>query len=87
MPVGGGVALGGTSVAVGSMVAVGTGVSVGAGVAVANSRVMIVAVMAGVLVGTFGAQSFWPTKMVEDEPRQFAFCNCDTVVRYSWLIL
>ena len=87
VPVGGGVAVGGIGVALGSIVLVGSGVELGIGVAVSNSMLMMVAVITAVLVGTFGTQSFCPTKMVVDPPRQLACCSWETVVRYNWLIL
>lgn len=83
MSVGGGVAVGGIGVALGAIVFVGSRVAVGGRVTVANSIVMMVAVMAGVLVATFGTQSFCPAKMLVEEPRQLACCNCETVVRYN----
>ena len=36
---------------------------------------VFVIVIAGVLVGTFGTQSTWPTWMIVDAPMQFADCN------------
>jgi len=52
-------------------VAVGVAVVVGIGVLVAT----------GVLVGTLGTDSFCPTLMRTEDPRQFAFCNCPTLTR------
>jgi hypothetical protein len=85
------------SVGVDAFVFVGTGVEVTTNVDVGvekstvtvkvlvdvAGRGVFVIVTAGVLVGTFGTQSVWPTLMFVDEPIQFADCNCATVVRYN----
>jgi hypothetical protein len=52
-------------------------VLVGVGVLVA------VIVIAGVLVGTLGTQSTWPTWMMVELPMQLADCNRETVVLYN----
>ena len=52
-----------------------SGVTVKVFVGVVVIVFVFVIVMAGVLVGTFGTQSTWPTWMIVDAPMQFADCN------------
>ena len=60
----------------------GVTVNVRVDVTVAGTGVFVF-VTAGVLVGTFGTQSTWPTLIFVDEPMQFADCSCATVVLYN----